>query len=712
MDYERRRVIQLSGLATVGVLAGCAQSAPADDNTDASTQISGGGTTTAPPAGDTTPTGTPGADQLGGPNDLQSSATVDATSLDSDQGAGQFVNTPAVVWVEPDATVTWNILNGSHSVTAYHPDNDKPNRIPEGASSFDSGVLEDGETYEHTFETEGVYNYYCTPHESLGMVGLVIGGGPQGGPGTTGATDVSQSSAASSLSRLLSVAGISGGGGGQQSYGWLDATWDSYWYSLFNMSTNIAMSGNGVLFPHNEEQQQAFDQRFPAMLEAASTDRPPINNPNLNMAAFTEGDPQFTQQPVFEDETGRPNADTLSWDQSASSGVVSPSSLAWTHLKGVTWAKNFEAHFDILPASLAAEFRSMVLTTLAQIGIRATLIAGGPEGNGALTANDDSLQLVSGFRPAGPEVTDPTPRPHHHSAMLWFLSDMVSLAQGGWFGYENPEPLIPAENIQQLADGMFRTTSNLFAPDAVDSTRDIGQLLDAVGWYGTHAGNDELRSAAVEYANGLAGRIESSLAGNGLVENGADNQAATQGIVGQGLLWASEIDGVDHTDTAADVLGYLTDALWDSDAGTFKPGENADTYTITARDAGDITGGLNAADAVLGLDGTKDQFATFFNQTFNRGRLQRAQRPQSVDEGADHQPPLPLAAGGEHGQAAVYNAEVEYDPDADEWSVTDDRFDTEWALYLANQDIWVGNWGGDLYQGRGRPGHSDSPPSG
>ncbi|WP_254525521.1 hypothetical protein [Natrinema caseinilyticum] len=117
------------------------------------------------------------------------------------------------------------------------------------------------------------------------------------------------------------------------------------------------------------------------------------------------------------------------------------------------------------------------------------------------------------------------------------------------------------------------------------------------------------------------------------------------------------------------------------------------------------------------MDDVKETFARFFNQTFNRGRLQRVERPQSRNEEARYTLarytlPLPPAAGGEHGQAAVYNAEVEYDPHADEWAVTDDRFDTEWSLYLANQDIWIGQWGGDFYQGRGRPGRSDSPPSG
>ena len=61
--------------------------------------------------------------------------------------------------------------------------------------------------------------------------------------------------------------------------------------------------------------------------------------------------------------------------------------------------------------------------------------------------------------------------------------------------------------------------------------------------------------------------------------------------------------------------------------------------------------------------------------------------------------------------AAVYNREVAYDTGAGEWSVTDDTFRTAEALYLANQDIWVGNWGGEFYQGRGVPGTSDVPPN-
>jgi plastocyanin len=86
---------------------------------------------------------------------------------------------PHVVRVNVGGTVTWHNESGSHSTTAYHPDNDQPQLVPDGAAAWDSGILsEQGATFEHTFETEGVYHYYCTPHESLGMIGSVIVGEP------------------------------------------------------------------------------------------------------------------------------------------------------------------------------------------------------------------------------------------------------------------------------------------------------------------------------------------------------------------------------------------------------------------------------------------------------------------------------------------------------------------------------------------------------
>lgn len=101
-------------------------------------------------------------------------ATVTMTSTD----AGEHFE-PHIVRVQPGGTVTWELEGGVHTATAYHPDYDRPLRMPEGATPWDSGMLgEAGTTFEHTFETEGVYDYFCAPHEAMGMIGSVVVGEP------------------------------------------------------------------------------------------------------------------------------------------------------------------------------------------------------------------------------------------------------------------------------------------------------------------------------------------------------------------------------------------------------------------------------------------------------------------------------------------------------------------------------------------------------
>lgn len=86
---------------------------------------------------------------------------------------------PHVVWIEKGGRVNWVNESGSHSTTAYHPDNDEPQLVPDGAIAWDSGVLsEQKATFDRTFETEGVYHYCCAPHETAGMIGSVIVGNP------------------------------------------------------------------------------------------------------------------------------------------------------------------------------------------------------------------------------------------------------------------------------------------------------------------------------------------------------------------------------------------------------------------------------------------------------------------------------------------------------------------------------------------------------
>ena len=94
-----------------------------------------------------------------------------------------FAFDPKTVTVSAGTTVRWvNDSDVGHTVTAYG------DRIPTEAAYFASGgfeseraarndvsggLLATDETYEHTFDITGTYEYVCIPHESSGMTGTV-----------------------------------------------------------------------------------------------------------------------------------------------------------------------------------------------------------------------------------------------------------------------------------------------------------------------------------------------------------------------------------------------------------------------------------------------------------------------------------------------------------------------------------------------------------
>jgi plastocyanin len=73
--------------------------------------------------------------------------------------------TPANLVVTAGTTVTWNWLDGPHSVTSGVPG------TPDGL--FDSGAPQSaGASFTHAFPTAGTYHYYCTVHGAM-MTGTV-----------------------------------------------------------------------------------------------------------------------------------------------------------------------------------------------------------------------------------------------------------------------------------------------------------------------------------------------------------------------------------------------------------------------------------------------------------------------------------------------------------------------------------------------------------
>ena len=70
---------------------------------------------------------------------------------------------PAAVRISPETTVIWEWTGrgSSHNV------------VDNGGAFQSEYHLEAGSTFEHTFAEPGVYKYFCTPHQTQGMLGVI-----------------------------------------------------------------------------------------------------------------------------------------------------------------------------------------------------------------------------------------------------------------------------------------------------------------------------------------------------------------------------------------------------------------------------------------------------------------------------------------------------------------------------------------------------------
>lgn len=117
--------------------------------------------------------------------------TVDLTGNDQvtvDVGVGEnaVLFGPPAILVDPGTTVAWEWTGsgGTHNVV-HQPDGE------DGEAAFESELMDEaGATFEYTFESEGTFKYFCSPHQALGMKGVVAVGStddeiiePSGGGG-------------------------------------------------------------------------------------------------------------------------------------------------------------------------------------------------------------------------------------------------------------------------------------------------------------------------------------------------------------------------------------------------------------------------------------------------------------------------------------------------------------------------------------------------
>jgi len=118
---------------------------------------------------------------------------------------GNLAFDPPAVHVDNGATVVWEWTGegGSHNVVSE-----------DGA--FESDLVGDeGFTFEHTFEEDGIFNYFCQPHKSVGMKGsVVVGedfptvGGEEGGEGPSALPSSAKTLSVATMFVLVATLGL------------------------------------------------------------------------------------------------------------------------------------------------------------------------------------------------------------------------------------------------------------------------------------------------------------------------------------------------------------------------------------------------------------------------------------------------------------------------------------------------------------------------
>jgi plastocyanin len=155
---KRSLALGLSVPVAGALLAACGSSDKKATNT-----VSSAGATTA-----TTTTGGAASSPTTGGASGGAAQTIDMKD--------DFKFDPASLTVKVGDTVTWkNVGAMPHTSTCDPSKAADKNHIkqPDGGDTWDSGMLNGGQSFSHTFKVAGDYQYICIPHESLGMIGTI-----------------------------------------------------------------------------------------------------------------------------------------------------------------------------------------------------------------------------------------------------------------------------------------------------------------------------------------------------------------------------------------------------------------------------------------------------------------------------------------------------------------------------------------------------------
>lgn len=197
LQMSRRRLLTALGAAAMPAAAGCSSSTDASESTETTTTMQQTTTSQQTDSQAIDPRfGYIGTSDESPPVEPDHTISLEIRPRENIP-IPEFYFEPTGLAIDVGDTVRFNLATPHHNINAYHPAFGYTQRVPSDVPPYSSPILTAGDYWLYTFQTEGVHNIMCAPHELFGMVGSIVVGSATG----PGANPVGEAPAPSEQSR-------------------------------------------------------------------------------------------------------------------------------------------------------------------------------------------------------------------------------------------------------------------------------------------------------------------------------------------------------------------------------------------------------------------------------------------------------------------------------------------------------------------------------
>lgn len=275
-------------------------------------------------------------------------------------------------------------------------------------------------------------------------------------------------------------------------------------------------------------------------------------------------------------------------------------------------------------------------------------------------------------------------------AVLWAFSDLALISSDPEVPHYNDVDL--ARWSGKMADKAFKAAKTLPPESIIDKA----VAIEALGRYVAATRDKVLRREAL----GLISRYAKAL------RKGSKKTITEMGLSVYGLMEAFRVTGnPDFMKETLRIFNQDMESLWDEKAGVYANSKGSKRHVYAPFDVGAVLAALNSMiwfsvpsyDDPLnsGPDLAKKRYIKFFENAVAKSGMQHASGISLVEKRyVDREPrihfahpslPRPEEAGGEFGIAPVYAFEVTFENG--KWVITNEKFDTKGAMFLANMSV-------------------------